>query len=63
MSTTTDTKCSKCGRWQIKLAYCPYCGNKHSYDGYYNSVELLEEMANYIEEMLVTVRNIKMNIK
>jgi len=63
MSTTTDTKCSKCGRWQIKLTYCPHCGNKHSCDGYYDSPKGLEEMANDIEEMLVTVRNIKKNIK
>jgi len=35
MSTITDTKCSACGKWQIKLTFCPYCGHRHRDDGYY----------------------------
>jgi len=51
MSTATDTKCSKCGRWQIKLSYCPYCGNKHSRDGYYPSPEDEGENKIYVYEI------------
>jgi rRNA maturation protein Nop10 len=35
MSTTSETKCSRCGLWQIKMRFCPSCGHEHSADGYY----------------------------
>ena len=34
MTTTTETKCSACGMWQIRLNYCPYCGHKHTSEFY-----------------------------
>jgi ribosomal protein L32 len=30
MTVATETKCAQCGRWQIKLTYCPYCGHRHT---------------------------------
>jgi ribosomal protein L32 len=37
MSGTSDTKCMQCGKWQIKIRYCPYCGHDHTTDPIYGS--------------------------
>jgi uncharacterized OB-fold protein len=39
MAGTSDTKCNKCGKWQIKLNYCPYCGHRHKHETYGTIIE------------------------